>query len=235
MDFPFEQISFGGVAHADFIKGFDYTYVGSRPGEIARCVSRMGYKNGIIFFDEYEKVSQNAEIVSTLLHITDFSQNNMFRDNYFSDLIIDLSSIWFIYSMNELPTDKALRDRVYAIHVSGYSEKEKVRIVADYLLPKVLQNIQLSKSDIILSDDVVQYLVQRVSHGEKGIRTLEKAIRDVVNKISFLHTNQQEIPCSFMIPSSSFPLCYPVSITRDMIDRLLKDFDINDAPLQMYI
>lgn len=235
MDFPFEQISFGGVAHADFIKGFDYTYVGSRPGEIARCVSRMGYKNGIIFFDEYEKVSQNAEIVSTLLHITDFSQNNMFRDNYFSDLIIDLSSIWFIYSMNELPTDKALRDRVYAIHVAGYSEKEKVRIVADYLLPKVLHNIQLSKSDIILSDDVAQYLVQRVSNGEKGIRTLEKAIRDVVNKISFLHTNQQQISCSFMIPSSSFPLCYPVSITRDMVDRLLKNFDVNDAPLQMYI
>ena len=51
------------------------------------------YKNGILFFDEYDKVSSNKSIMSTLLHITDFGQNHEFVDNYLADLKIDLSSI----------------------------------------------------------------------------------------------------------------------------------------------
>ena len=75
MEWPFEQISFGGANSADFLKGHDYTYIGSKPGEIVRCLQRMKYKNGILFFDEYEKVSEKTDIASCLLHITDFQQN----------------------------------------------------------------------------------------------------------------------------------------------------------------
>lgn len=234
LDFPFEQISFGGVHHSDFIKGFDFTYVGSRPGEIARCLTRMGHKNGIIFFDEYEKVSDNPEITSTLLHITDFSQNSGFRDNFFNDLTIDLSSVWFIYSMNELPQDKALKDRIYSIVVEGYSEKEKVRIASDYLFPKNLVNIGKTKADVVVSDDVVGHLVRRVCGGEKGIRNLEKAVRDVLNKVYFLVTNQDRLPCSFMLPASCFPLAFPVVLTEKMVDVFLKGFSTTPPPPSFY-
>jgi len=232
MEFPFEQVSFGGVQHADFIKGFDFTYVGSRPGEIARCVSRMGYKNGIIFFDEYEKVSENSEITSSLLHITDFSQNSGFRDNFFNELTIDLSSIWFIYSMNDLPRDKALKDRIYSIHVDGYSEKEKVRIASDYLFPKNLVNIGKTKNDLVLTDEVVRYLVQKVCGEEKGTRNLEKAVKDMINKVYFLVTNQNKLSCSFMLPEKYFPLAFPVEVTNTMVDVFLKDFgrDVSKIP-----
>ena len=71
LDYPFEQISFGGVTNTEFIKGHDFTYIGSQPGIIAKSLSRMKYKNGILFLDEYEKISANKDIVSTLLHITD--------------------------------------------------------------------------------------------------------------------------------------------------------------------
>ena len=118
LDYPFEQISFGGVTNTEFIKGHDFTYIGSQPGIIAKSLTRMKYKNGILFFDEYEKISANKDIVSTLLHITDPSQNNTFRDQYLSDITIDLSSIWFIYSMNEFPEDSALKDRIYSIRSS---------------------------------------------------------------------------------------------------------------------
>ena len=37
--------------------------------------------NGILFFDEYEKISNNKDIVSLLLHVTDPQQNLDFRDN----------------------------------------------------------------------------------------------------------------------------------------------------------
>jgi hypothetical protein len=56
MDYPFEQISFGGVQNPEYLKGHDYTYVGAQPGEVVKCLRRMRYKNGILFLDEYEKI-----------------------------------------------------------------------------------------------------------------------------------------------------------------------------------
>ncbi|MGA1308226.1 MAG: AAA family ATPase, partial [Candidatus Kapaibacteriota bacterium] len=147
---PFQQICFGGMQNTEYLKGHDFTYVGSKPGEIVRCLTRMKCKNGILFMDEYEKISQNLDIVSVLLHITDFSQNDRFQDNYLSDLTIDLSSLWFIYSMNELPENDALRDRIYAIHIDGYSTNEKSVIGSKYLFPKHIAAWEgLQETDIV--------------------------------------------------------------------------------------
>lgn len=229
MDIPFEQINFGGVHQADFIKGHDYTYVGSKPGEIAKCLIRMKYKNGILFFDEYEKVSDQPEILSTLLHITDFSQNNQFRDNFFHDLTLDLSCLWFIYSMNALPLDSALRDRIYSINVPGYKEKEKVRIIVDYLLPKHLLNLKLCREDICLPEESAVYLVRKLTKSESGIRKLEHAMKNLVDKILFLHANQDQLRVSFSLPLSYYPIIFPISIDIKMIDILLKDFSPEES------
>lgn len=237
LEFPFEQITFGGVNSADFIRGFDYTYVGSRPGEIVRCLTRMNYKNGIIFFDEYEKISQNKDIVSCLLHITDFTQNNSFRDNYLSDLTIDLSSIWFIYSMNSMPEDEALKDRIFYIYVDGYKEIEKINILKDYLLPKQLVNLNLEKDSIQIPENVCKYIVNKIAPNDKGIRNLERSLKDLLNKTSFLVSNQKNIPCSFLLSDKYFPLEYPVIITNDMVDIFLKNFNSNLSTnhLSMYV
>ena len=236
MDFPFEQITFGGVNSAEFIRGFDYTYVGSRPGEISRCLTRMKYKNGILFFDEYEKISQNKDITACLLHITDFTQNNSFRDNYLHDLTIDLSSLWFIYSMNTLPQDEALKDRMFVIKVDGYNEAERVRILCDYLLPKHLKNLNLKPTDIVINDEISKYFIRKVCPTEKGIRTMEKYLKDLLSKTSFLVTNQQTLKCSFSLPSKYYPLQFPVTITQDMIDILLKDaLPASLSHLHMYL
>ena len=235
MDFPFEQITFGGVNSAEFIRGFDYTYVGSRPGEIVRCLSRMKYKNGILFFDEYEKISQNKDITACLLHITDFTQNNTFRDNYLHDLTIDLSSLWFVYSMNALPEDEALKDRIFVINVDGYKEEEKVRILCDYLLPKHLRNLNLQETDIIIDDEMAKYFIRKVSPQDKGIRTMEKYLKDILSKTSFLVTNQDTLKCSFSLPKKYYPLQFPVTLNENMLDIFLKDAIPKSLNLSFYI
>ena len=138
LNFPFEQISLGGISNSDYLKGHEYTYIGSQPGEIVKCLKRMKYKNGILFLDEFDKISNNADICSALLHITDPVQNSEFKDNFLSGIDVDLSYIWFIYSMNKLPSDTALSDRIYTIEVPGYTEKDKICIVSDYLFTAFL-------------------------------------------------------------------------------------------------
>jgi len=234
LDFPFQQISFGGVHNTEFLKGFDYTYVGSQPGEIVRCLMRMKYKNGILFFDEYEKISKNNDIVSFLLHLTDFSQNHEFRDNYLSDLVIDLSCMWFLYSMNELPEDKALQDRIFTVHIDGYTNAEKIRILIDFLFPRHLRSQNLNAKDIAVDDDVAQHIIHlSCSETEKGIRNLERAVKDIIHKISFMVAHHDAIEMSFRWKET---LAYPVVLTRDLVDVLLKDFHhTSDKHLSMYI
>lgn len=244
MRWPFEQISFGGANSSDFLKGHDYTYVGSKPGEIVRCLQRMKYKNGILFLDEYEKVSEKTDIASCLLHITDFQQNHDFKDNYLSDVKIDLSELWFIYSMNELPKDSALRDRLFVINVPSYKCKEKEQILTRFVVPKTLQNINIDKGNIIISEETAQYIIKTISSEESGIRKIEQITKDIVNKIHFIITNQDhngKLPeifnfMSFIKDSKIEKLSYPVRLTNNLFDILFKS--INERvtlPFGMYL
>jgi ATP-dependent Lon protease len=227
LEFPFEQISLGGISNPDFLKGHQYTYIGAEPGEIAKCMKRMQYKNGILFLDEFDKISENKYIYSSLLHITDPMQNSEFRDNFLSDITIDLSYLWFIYSMNKLPTDSALKDRVYIIEVPGYNLDDKIHILRDYLFPKALKNINKHEDSIIIHHDIAKYLVEKVSYPEdEGVRTLEQNVNTIVNKIDFLvqHNDKKGKINSFNL---SFDLNkqiqYPVKLTKQIIDIMLKN------------
>ena len=238
LDIGFEQISCGGIDRSDYFKGHDYTYVGSRPGEIVNCLKRMGTKNGILFFDEYEKVLSNKTISALMLHITDPSQNSEFRDNYFSELTIDLSHLWFIYSMNSLPTDEALRDRIFYIDIGGYTSKEKVSIVRNYILRKTLINSGLNENDIVFDIETIKHLVNQCSKGDKGVRNLEKVIMDIVNKLKFLELHQDEngllpFELSFKVRRK---ITFPFQLDLDTLKSIIQfEEPIDKIILSLYV
>ena len=222
MDYPFEQISFGGVSGPEFLRGHDYTYIGSKPGMIVESLNRMGVKNGVLFLDELDKATENKDVCSTLLHITDPVQNHEFRDRYLSEITIDLSKIWFIYSMNNLPTDLALKDRLHIIDIQGYTIKDKVIICSKYLLPKAVESINRNNGDIYASNETFYYLINRVCGSyDKGVRTIERVINDICSKIHFLACNQDENG-KLNLGKISFDLgvkiVYPIELTIKMID-----------------
>lgn len=225
LDFPFEQISFGGVSSADYLKGHEYTYIGAQPGEIVKCLKRMKYKNGILFLDEFDKISDNKDICAALLHITDPVQNSEFRDKYLSELTIDLSYLWFIYSMNNYPTDTALKDRIYTVTVEGYTIKDKICIVKDYLFPKSLKNINIYEKSILIDDDITDYLIKTYTNWEvdEGIRSLEKIVNNIVSKIDFIvkHQDKNGLLTGFDVSFNMNKfLKYPLNLTEDMINIL---------------
>ena len=226
LNIPFSQLSFGGVSNADFLMGHDYTYVGSRPGEITRCLTRMGTKNGILFFDEFDKATDKKDIMSTLLHVTDFSQNNEFRDNYFPELTQDLSKIWFIYSMNNLPTDPAMLDRLEIINVEEYSADERRAIAKDYLFPKYTSELKI-KDKIIIDDSGLKKIVDYASGGcdKKGVRNLERFINLVIEKIYFFLCNKDNTGYSYPWYKKIKDCTKEgkVVITDSLVSRILED------------
>jgi len=237
LDCGFTQISFGGVDKSDFLKGHDYTYIGAQPGVIVKSLKKLGHKNGVIFMDELDKISENREVKNALIHIIDPSQNTDFTDNFIgTDIPIDLSRIWFVSSMNQLPSDSVLTDRLWVVDVDGYSTTEKVEIVQQYVLPKSLKNCGMKENDITIDKQVCRYLVEKVTKsGDKGVRTIEKTLKDITNKINFIISMQDDsgglpFETSFEMKSR---VVLPLTLTKNIIDKCIKEESLCDIMRSM--
>lgn len=182
LDYPVEHIKMGGRNSSEFFKGHQYTYIGSEPGEIVKCLSRMGVKNGILSFDEYEKIS--PQVASVLLHITDSTQNDSFTDNFLSGLKIDLSYLWFFFTMNKKPEDEALSDRIFYVEMKDYSTQDKFYIIRDYLLKRAHKNMGWKPKSVVMDDDVIKEIVSKT---DSNIRQLDDIVQSICRKINFLY------------------------------------------------
>ena len=198
---PFINMPLGGAKDSSFLHGHSYTYEGSQPGAIVQSLITMKYLNGIIFFDEIDKISETKEgddISKSLLHISDTTQNHEFKDKYLgNDISIDLSNIWFIYSLNYIEClDKTLQDRISIILVDGYTKKEKKEIAKSYLLPNLLNKLGLDKKDISFDDDALMHLIEitdklystitKSDSGKSGVRQLKHVINNIVMKLNMI-------------------------------------------------
>lgn len=204
-DLPFIQINCGGFNNADSLRGHDYSYIGSHNGIISQALIDANVKNPIIFLDEFEKATNNAAITHFFLHVTDPSQNSEYVDNYLNPLKIDLSSVFWVASMNEIPTDPALRDRMFPIYLESYSLQDKTSILLNHIIPEQCQELKLSQNDIIFPLATAKWFVSIVGQDEPGLRRVLHASRDLLKKIAFLKDNPK-VEVNFQLKNLKFPL-----------------------------
>jgi len=243
---PMVQISLGGAKDSSFLDGHGYTYEGSTPGAIVDALRKLNCNDGIIFFDEFDKISKTpygAEISQLLLHITDFTQNHNFYDKYLStEFPIDLSNIWFIYSLNHIELlDRTLRDRIPIIKVSGYSQKEKKAIAIKHLVPRTLEKLGLV-NEITFTDDAVDNLIKKSEKdavkdkdGKSGVRQLKHNIEIVVMKLNMLKTVSQDPETDLKLSFRIEDFKLPFAVTKATINTLLKEDTPNAFYLSMYV
>ena len=76
-----------------------------------------------------------------------------------------------------------LRDRMEVIRISGYTEEEKMRIAATYLLPRQLEENGLTPETLALSPSALQKMIAEYTQ-EAGLRELERQINRVCRKVA---------------------------------------------------
>ena len=189
LDVPMRQISFGSVSTEEFLVGSMGVYVGSRPGKIVEELVDAGAANPIFLLDEYDSVDNHPGVASTMLHVTDPVQNATFRDRYMGSLNVDLSRVWFLYSMNRLPEQSAVRDRFLAVDVPGYTRLEKESILTDYVLPEVLTHARLAPGDVVIDSEAARRIIDFTGAEEGGIRQLKFCVEGIVERVKFLVQN----------------------------------------------
>lgn len=175
------RMSLGGLKDESEVRGHRKTYIGAMTGRILQNIKKSGSSNPVFVLDEIDKVGNDwhGDPSSALLEVLDPEQNNAFYDNYV-ELDYDLSNVMFIATANSLATiQPALRDRLEIIEVTGYTTEEKLEIAKQHLLPKQMDDHGIKKSQMTLSDSVLEYIIENYTR-ESGVRGLEKLIGKMV-------------------------------------------------------
>jgi ATP-dependent Lon protease len=225
---PVEILSMGGMEDPSILKGMDDAWVGATPSIILQILKKLKSSSGIVVIDEIDKLGETEkgkQVQYALLHISDYTQNKTFRDNYLSEIPHDLSRIWFLYTMNHKEwLDPTLRDRLPILDVPGYNHTEKIEIATKYVLPAELKNVGLQPEDVTFTEDGINRLLQQLSTEIRlsGIRPIQTEIRKMVGRINLLRLvtlsdgTTGSLKLSFAIPNFKLPMTLDATLVRKL-------------------
>jgi ATP-dependent Lon protease len=96
----------------------------------------------------------------------------------------DLSKVFFIATANVLHTiPAALQDRLEILRLSGYTEREKMEIARQHLVPKQSEANGLRTEHVEFTDEGLVEIIRSYTR-EAGVRNLEREIGSCCRKIA---------------------------------------------------
>ena len=232
LGWPFQFISLGGDSDATTYTGHQLVYESSHAGKIANSLIQSKSMSMVLMFDELDKISatpKGEEVQNLLIHLTDSVQNEDFEDKYLSGVPLDLSKVLFTFSANDLgKIDRVLLDRMMVIQLQGYSQKEKLAICENFLLPAALNEVNLNEK-VAISKDILEHILREYASDETGVRQLKRCIEQVTQKINMLRIfNAKELP--FYIKDFQLPFV----VKKEHVDLFLKKKVVNESFSQLY-
>ena len=251
LDLPFVFIPLGGVNDSSYLTGHSFTYEGAIHGKIVDSLMKAECMNPIIYFDELDKISESTrgdEIVNTLIHMTDGTQNDSFFDKYFYDIPLDLSKALIIFTYNnDHMINPILKDRMIRITTDDYNIKDKINIAQDFLIPELCKDFNFDRGDLIFTDKIIRYIISKTDD-EKGVRNLKRSFETIISNINLYrltnfnnssnNTTRNNVKNNeFSINKLDIQYSSPMIIDNYIIDNLIKKkySALSDSIAHIYI
>jgi ATP-dependent Lon protease len=181
----YHRIALGGVKDEAEIRGHRRTYVGAMPGKVIQALKQVKTNNPVIVLDEVDKLGSDfrGDPSAAMLEVLDPEQNATFRDNYLN-VDFDLSNALFIATANvyeNIPA--ALRDRMETLHISGYTNTDKLSIAKAHLVRRQIEGNGITDQQIEFTDEGLMYLINHYTR-EAGLRNLEREVGSLCRKVA---------------------------------------------------
>ena len=235
----FVMIALGGATDGSVIEGSPYVYEGSGPGIITRKLIETQEMNSCYLFDELDKVGKTEkgqEIIGILTHLTDGTQNDEFDDKYMAGVKFDMSKALFMFSYNdESLVNPILKDRMYSIQTKGYTTKEKIVIATNYLLPKIREQVNFKKDEVIIPDEVLDYIISTpgMTRMEDGVRNFKRCLEIIHTKLNLFRLVKSD--SNILTKEIDLKVTFPFTVTKKDVDALIKnDEKQSQSLLAMY-
>lgn len=192
-DLPFTRINLEGAQGNFSIVGLDKSYSTHNPGEIVRFLSRRtenNYANGIVAFEEIDKAAGDARysVENSLIQILEESTARTFRDMSIPELQLDITSLNFIFTANELTTVSApVLSRLQPVELPPLEKYQAERIAANQFV-KLVNELKLSSAGLKLTDSSLSVLGHISPRGQKAV------LRSAIGKAIFKGHSDVVIP-----------------------------------------
>jgi ATP-dependent Lon protease len=114
------------------------------------------------------------------------------------------------------------------VQLQGYTQKEKVAIAENYLLPAALKDVGLTEK-VAVSKEVLEHVLREYAAEETGVRELKRCMEQITQKVNMLRMfNSKELP--FYIKDFSLPFV----VKKEHIDLFLKKKVTDVSSKMMY-
>jgi ATP-dependent Lon protease len=184
---PVNFVSLGGAHDCSTLVGHGYTFEASQPGRIVECLWASRCMNPIIYFDELDKISETPkgeEISNVLVHLTDTTQNDTFRDRFLHGLDLDLSRALLVFSFNDISkVPRVLLERMQVVYMEPFSHQAQREVVTDFLMPQALSRVGMEPGSVCLGDRALELLLERIDTST-GLRGALDVLDQLVTKTS---------------------------------------------------
>lgn len=182
---PVNFVSLGGAHDCSTLIGHGYTFEASQPGRIVESLCSSSCMNPVIYFDELDKLSdtpKGEEISNVLVHLTDTTQNDAFRDRFLNGVDLDMSRALLVFSFNEIQrVPRVLLDRMQVVQMEPFSHHAQREVVNTFLFPQAIARSGASKGTIHLEARAVDALLERVDTST-GLRSTLDVLDQLVTK-----------------------------------------------------
>jgi ATP-dependent Lon protease len=100
----------------------------------------------------------------------------------------------------------------------------------DYLIPKLREQVAFSSTDVIFTVESISYILNQYTIKEDGVRNLKRCLEIIFTKLNLCRLLKSDTD---VIKHTKFE--YPLTITNDVVDKLLKRDESIGMHMHMYI
>ena len=91
----------------------------------------------------------------------------------------------------------------------------------------------LTRNDIMINDAILEYIVEKYTDNENGVRNFKRVLETIFTKINLLRLIKPDN--NILKLSENFKVELPITITKNIVDKLVVIPKINSPPFSMYL